>query len=278
MERLGLGPQAVLEANPRMVFGRMTGWGQDGPLAQTAGHDINYIALSGLLSTIGEAGRKPVVPLNLLGDFGGGGMLLALGVIAAVLAVRNGGSGQVVDAAMTEGSALLGTGLLGLMASGLWTEARGSNLLDGGAPWYDTYETADGRYVAVGAIEERFYGQLLAGLGLDQQEMPPRRDPANWPAIRETLTMRFRTRPRDEWAAIFADGDACVTPVLSLAEAREHAHMTSRHAYQAVGGILLPASAPRFSAVASAHPTPAPARGAGGKALVSVWLAGSGAA
>lgn len=278
MERLGLGPQALLAAHPRLVYGRMTGWGQDGPLAGTAGHDINYIALSGLLSAIGEAGRKPVPPLNLLGDFGGGGMLLALGVVAAVLAVRQGAAGQVVDAAMTEGSALLGTGLLGLLASGLWQEGRGGNVLDGGAPWYDTYETADGRHVAVGAIEDRFYRELLAGLGLDARQMPCRRARANWPAIRDTLAARFRQRTRDEWAAVFESSDACVTPVLSLLEAQGHRHMQARGAYAEVAGVPLPMPAPRFSAMPSRAPLAAPLRGVGGARLASAWMGEAGAA
>ena len=273
MERLGLGPAVMLAANPRLVYGRMTGWGQTGPLAQTAGHDINYIALSGLLSTIGEPGRKPVPPLNLLGDFGGGGMLLALGVVSATLAARRDGAGQVVDAAMTEGAALLSAGLWGLMASGLWQEGRGVNLLDGGAPWYDTYETADGRYVAVGAIEQRFYGDLLRGLGLDPDDLPARSDRAGWPAIRARLATAFRSRTRDAWADHFDGSDACVTPVLSPAEAAANAQLVSRGAFQAVDAVVQPQPAPRFGGRGAALPRGAPARGEGGEGLAAAWLA-----
>ena len=271
MERLGLGPEILLQENPKLVYGRMTGWGQDGPIAHTAGHDINYIALSGLLSTIGEHGGKPVPPLNLLGDYGGGGMMLALGVVSAALSAQRGGVGQVVDAAMTEGSALLGTALWGLLASGLWSESRGENLLDGGAPWYDTYETSDGQYVAVGAIEERFYDELLLGLGLKRDNFPPRSDKTAWPALRTCLAQRFKARTREEWGSVFGASDACVTPVLSPSEAPNHAQMRARRSFDTVDGVTQPAPAPRFSATPCRRPSPAPGRGEGGKELLQQW-------
>ncbi|MCW3841338.1 CoA transferase [Micromonospora yasonensis] len=249
-ERLGIGPDDCLAANPRLVYGRMTGWGQDGPLARTAGHDIDYLALTGALHGIGRAGERPVPPLNLLGDFGGGGMMLALGIVAALYAVRAGAPGQVVDAAIVDGVSVLATQIQAMRRSGMWQDPRGVNLLDGGAPFYDTYECADGRYVAVGALEPQFYAELvrLTGFPLDGDEAVDRDDPANWPALRESWARLFRTRTRDEWAELLADSDACVTPVLDWAEAPEHPHLAARGVFVEHDGVEQPAPAPRFSA------------------------------
>jgi alpha-methylacyl-CoA racemase len=261
-ERLGIGPEPCLAANPRLVYGRMTGWGQDGPLAQRAGHDIDYIALAGALSMVGRRGEAPTVPLNLIGDFGGGGMLMAVGVLAALVGARISGRGQVVDAAMVDGTATLLSMLLGLRAAGMWGE-RGGNLLDGGAPFYDAYRCADGGYVAVGALEDPFYAELLAGLGLAGDEtLPPREDPARWPELRSRLAAVFATRTRDDWAARFAGTDACVAPVLDPDEAAEHPHLAARGTYRRDGGLLQPAPAPRFSATPPDVPVPAPEVGA----------------
>jgi alpha-methylacyl-CoA racemase len=269
MERLGLGPEVLLADNPKLVYGRMTGWGQDGPLAQAAGHDINYIALSGVLSTVGRAGEKPVPPINYAGDFGGGGMLLAFGMAAALVAVKNGGPGQVVDAAMTEGSSLLAGMLRWLGATGRWRDARGVNLLDGGAPFYDTYETADDEYVAIGAIEPHFYALLLEKLGLqDDPEFRAQLNPAGWPALKDRLAAIFRTKTRDEWCALMEGTDICFAPVLSLAEAPEHPHNLARGAFVEVGGMVQPAPAPRFSATPSDPPRPPGEAGADNEALL----------
>jgi alpha-methylacyl-CoA racemase len=271
MERMGLGPDAALTRNPKLVYGRMTGWGQTGPLAQRAGHDINYIALSGVLSGIGAAGGKPVPPLNLVGDYGGGGMLLALGLLAAVLAVQRGGAGQVVDAAMTEGAAQLGSVVWGLMAGGAWRERRGSNFLDGGAPWYDTYRTADGECMAVGAIEARFYAELLDKLGLGDAGLPAQHDRSGWPRLRRAFEAAFANRTRAQWCAVFDDSDACVTPVLGFGEAPAHAQHRARSSFVEVAGVIQPAPAPRFSATPSALPRPAPARGERGREALRDW-------
>jgi alpha-methylacyl-CoA racemase len=252
MERLGLGPEACLERNPRLVFGRMTGWGQEGPLALTAGHDIDYIALSGALSCCARAGERPVPPVNFLGDFGGGGAFLAIGILAALWEANRSGQGQVVDAAMTDGSAVITTMLYGLMAQGRWRDEAGCNFADTGAPFYDVYECADGRYVAVGALEGPFYRELLRGLGLAVDEMPDRSQAANWPALRGRLAAVFHTRTRDEWAAVFAGTDACVAPVLSLTEAPKDPHNQARETFVEQDGIIQPAPAPRFSRTAVA--------------------------
>ena len=271
MERLGLGPDVALARNPRLVYGRMTGWGQSGPLAQQAGHDINYIALSGVLSAIGPAGGRPAPPLNLVGDYGGGGMLLAMGVLAALLNVQRGGAGQVVDAAMTEGAAQLGAVFWGLLASGNWREQRGSNLLDGGAPWYDTYRTLDGHYMAIGPVEARFYAELLDKLGLAGADLPAQYDRSNWPRLRDAFIAAFLGRTRDEWCAVFEGSDACVTPVLGFAEAAAHPHHQARGSFVEVAGVLQPAPAPRFEGTPSGQPRPAPLRGAGGGAALADW-------
>jgi alpha-methylacyl-CoA racemase len=256
-ERLGIGPDACLGRNPRLVYGRVTGWGQEGPLAARAGHDIDYIALAGALHPIGRAGGPPVPPLNLVADFGGGGMLAALGVLAALWERQRSGLGQVVDAAMVDGSALLTAMFHGMRAAGLWTDDRGTNLLDSGAPFYDCYETADGRFVAVGALEPQFYVALCAGLGLDPATLPSQYDPSGWPALRERLAAAFRTRTRDEWEEVFGRMDACVAPVLTMKEATHHPHNLARGTFVQVGGITQPGPAPRFGRTPAAVPAPA---------------------
>jgi alpha-methylacyl-CoA racemase len=255
-ERLGFGPSVCAERNPALIYARMTGWGQDGPLAPTAGHDIDYIAISGALYPIGRAGERPVPPLNLVGDFGGGGMLLALGILAALVERQRSGLGQVVDAAMVDGSALLTSFIYGLRARGAWRDERGVNLLDGGAPFYDTYATSDGKHVAVGALEPQFYAALLAGLGLTDAGLPAQLDVAGWPVQRARFAEVFAQRTRDEWAGIFAGTDACVAPVLSPAEAAAHPHNVARQVFADVGGIPQPGPAPRFGRTAADKPEP----------------------
>ncbi|MET0366086.1 MAG: CaiB/BaiF CoA-transferase family protein, partial [Sphingobium sp.] len=255
MERLGLGPDVLLAGNPALVYGRMTGWGQDGPWSQAAGHDINYIALSGVLGAVGRAGEKPLPPLNLAGDFGGGGMMLAFGMVSALLHVRGGGAGQVVDCAMTEGSALLMSMIWGFRGDGSWREERGVNLLDTGAPYYDVYETSDGQYVAIGAIEPQFYALFRARAGLaDDPFFDVQDDPALWPGQRERLAALFRTRTRDDWSTIMGASDSCVTPVLSMTEALAHPHNRDRGAFLTLNGTEQPAPAPRYSATPCAAP------------------------
>jgi len=261
-ERLGFGPEDCLGGNGRLVYARLTGWGQDGPLARTAGHDIDYIAMAGALAPIGAAGGPPVPPLNLVADFGGGGMLCVAGVLAALLERERSGRGQVVDAAMVDGSALLTAFLHGLRAAGEWRDERGANLLDGGAPFYTTYLTADGGYMAVGALEPGFYADLLARLGLDGGELPAQYDRAAWPALRARLAAAFATRTRAEWAEVFDGTDACVAPVLSPAEAAGHPHNLARGVFTEVAGAPQPAPAPRFSRSAAGPPAAAPPRGA----------------
>lgn len=269
MERLGLGPDVCLGRNPRLVFGRVTGWGQDGPRAATAGHDINYIAVAGALSGIGRPGAAPVPPLNLIGDYGGGAMYLAVGMLAAILSARATGVGQVVDAAMVDGAAQLMTMFHALAAAGQWPGDRGENLLDGGAPFYDTYETSDGGFVAVGAIEAKFYALLLEGLDLDPADLPAQHDRAGWPILRKRFGEAFRTRTRDEWAAVFADSDACVTPVLERTEVADDAHIAARRTMTEIGGIAQPAPAPRFSVTTPSLPTAPVAGGANTREVLS---------
>jgi alpha-methylacyl-CoA racemase len=268
-ERLGIGPDTCAQRNPRLIFARMTGWGQDGPLAPTAGHDIDYIAISGALSPIGRAGEAPVPPVNFVGDFGGGGMLMALGILAALVERATSGQGQVVDAAMVDGSALISSFLYGMRATGAWQDQRGTNLLDTGAPFYDTYAAADGGYVAVGALEPQFYAALLAGLGLTDAGLPAQYDRSGWPVLREKFAAVFASRRRDDWAEVFAGTDACVSPVLSLAEAPVHPHATARNAFVEVGGIVQPAPAPRFGRSATATPAAPPRPGADTDAVLS---------
>jgi alpha-methylacyl-CoA racemase len=249
-ERLGVGPADCHARNPRLVYGRMTGWGQDGPLAQRAGHDINYISVTGALHAIGRAGERPVPPLNLVGDFGGGSMLLVVGVLAALWEAERSGHGQVVDAAMVDGASLLVQMVWSLLGQGAWRDERGVNLLDGHTPFYDTYTCADGRYVAVGALEPQFYAAFLDGLGLDQAELPAQYDQEGWPTLRARFTEVFATRSRDEWAKLFDGTDACVSPVLSFAEAAEHPHLEARSTIVAPDGVRQAAPAPRFSRTA----------------------------
>ncbi len=258
MERLGLGPEPCLQRNPRLVYGRMTGWGQHGPLAKTAGHDINYIALTGALHALGPADRPPPPPLNLVGDFGGGAMMLAFGVMCAVHEAKQSGRGQVVDAAMTDGAALLAAMMYGMKAAGSWTNQRGANLLDGGAPFYGTYACADGRYLAIGPLEPQFYAQLLERCGLaGDPDFAQQNDASRWPRMRQRLTEVFVSRSRDDWCAIFDGSDACVAPVLDWDEAPAHPHNQARASFVSVDGVTQPAPAPRFSRTPAAMPTAA---------------------
>ncbi len=253
MERLGLGPGVLLGENPRLVYGRMTGWGQEGPMAALAGHDINYIALSGALHTYGPAGAKPAFPANAVGDFGGGGMMMAFGVMAAVFSAQRTGLGQVIDCAMVDGAAILSAMTYSLFGNGQWRDARGVNLLDGGAHFYDTYETGDGRWISVGSIEPQFYALLLKQAGLaDDPDFARQMDARAWPSLKERLAAVFLTKTRDEWCALFDGTDACIAPVLSLAEAPHHPHNVARQTFVDRDGMIMPAPAPRFSR------TPAP--------------------
>ena len=270
MERLGLGPDECLGTNPRLVFGRMTGWGQTGPLANAAGHDINYLSLSGALHAIGEPGGKPVVPLNLVADCGGGAMLLVVGVLAALLEARTSGQGQVVDAAMTDGSALLMTMMYTLKAMGEWTQQRGSNLLDGGAHFYDTYRCADGKYISIGPIEPQFYALFLDKTGLADPDFSQQWDRARWPELKVRLAAHLATRSRNEWCALLDGTDACVAPVLDMDEAPEHPHNRARGTFIEVGGVVQPAPAPRFSRSTPARPRP-PLTGATGEDVLADW-------
>ena len=256
-ERLGLGPEQCAAVNDRLVYARMTGWGQTGPRSQQAGHDINYISLNGILHSIGRVNERPVPPLNLVGDFGGGSMFLLVGILAALWERQSSGKGQVVDAAMVDGSSVLVQMMWQMRSSGMWTDVRGTNMLDGGAPYYDTYECADGRYVAVGAIEPQFYAALPAGLGLDAATLPGQNDAARWPELRAVLTETFAGRDRDHWAKVFADSDACVTPVLAFGEVQTEPHITERNTFYEVNGGLQPLPAPRFSRTAADTPRPA---------------------
>ena len=256
MERLGVGPDVCLARNPKLVYGRMTGWGQSGALAHAAGHDINYLSLSGALHAIGEKGGKPVAPLNLVADCGGGAMLLAMGVLAGVISARNTGCGQVVDAAMTDGAAVLMSMMYTLKAMGQWTQQRGDNLLDGGAHFYDTYQCSDGKWLSVGAIEPQFYALLLEKAGIDDPAFKAQWDRSQWPALKEKLAAVLATRTRDAWCAVFEGSDACVAPVLDMDEAPLHAHNLSRNTFIEVNGIIQPAPAPRFSGTPAGQPTP----------------------
>jgi alpha-methylacyl-CoA racemase len=247
MERLGLGPETILRRNPRLIYGRMTGWGQTGPLAAAAGHDIDYIALTGALHAIGEAGRGPVPPLNLLGDFGGGALYLIVGVLAALLEAQRSGRGQVVDAAIVDGAASLLTFIYAALARGAWRDERGNNLLDGGAPFYTTYRCADGEYIAVGALEPQFHEVLIARLGLDQTTFEDRLNPESWPRLRQLLQQTFAQRTRREWSDLLEGSDACFAPVLALGTAAAHPHLAARGTLAVVDGVACPAPAPRFS-------------------------------
>ncbi len=271
MERLGLGPEVCLARNPRLVFGRMTGWGQEGPLAKAAGHDINYIALTGALWSIGPKDRKPVPPLNLVGDYGGGGMLLAVGILAALLEARVSGKGQVVDAAMVDGASLLMAPIYAMKARGGWGSVRGENRLDGAAPYYDTYECADGRWLAVGPIEPQFWAEMLRLLGLDAARFEKRNDPAHWEALKAELGAAFKARTRDDWVGVFEGTDACVCAVLSMDEAPHHPHRAARSTFVEREGAIQPAPAPRFSRTASEIGAPPPLRGEHTEAVLRDW-------
>jgi alpha-methylacyl-CoA racemase len=252
--RLGIGPEVCLERNPRLVYGQMTGWGQSGPLAQAAGHDINYIALAGALHPIGRAGDAPVPPLNLVGDFGGGGLLLAFGIVCALVERQSSGRGQVVDAAMVDGASALMTLIHGMRHAGIWTDERGENLLDTGAHFYEVYETSDGKYVSIGSIEPQFYAELIERVGLSGEELPSQMDRTRWPEMKRRLTEIFKTKTRDEWCEIMEGSDVCFAPVLSMPEAYEHPHNRARQTFVEVDGRLQPASAPRFSRTPSSKP------------------------
>ncbi|MBR0898959.1 CoA transferase [Bradyrhizobium tropiciagri] len=255
MERLGLGPEVCLARNPRLVFGRMTGWGQDGPMAHAAGHDLNYISLSGAAAAVGRAGGPPVPPLNLVGDYGGGSLYLALGVLAAIFEVHKSGKGQIIDAAMVDGAASLMSAFYGMYAANTWTLERGTNILDSGAFFYDLYECADGNYISLGFIEDKFLEQGLKLLGIDQSEMPPKMDRVRWPEAKVKIAARVKTKTRDEWRAIMEGTDACFAPVLNLAEAPKHSHNVARKTFVEVDGVVQPAPAPRFSRTPNATPT-----------------------
>ncbi len=261
MERLGLGPDICLARNPKLVYGRMTGFGQTGPLAKVAGHDINYIAMSGALHAIGGP-DKPVPPLNLVGDFGGGALYLAFGLMAALIEAGRSGKGQVVDATMIDGAASLMTMMYGMAAAGSWDDRRSANLVDGGAHFYDTYETADGRHVSIGSIEPQFYAELIRLAGLDPAEFAAQNDKAEWPRMKARLVEVFRTKTRDEWCALMEGSDVCFAPVLSMFEAPEHPHNRERGTFIEVDGVVQPGPAPRFSRTAPGRPTPPPAPGA----------------
>jgi alpha-methylacyl-CoA racemase len=250
MERLGLGPDVCLARNPRLVYGRMTGWGQSGPLAQAAGHDINYISLAGVLDHIGRKGERPLPPLNLVGDFGGGGMLLAFGIACALVETGRSGRGQVVDAAMVDGAAILMQMMYGMRAMGIWKDERGTNLLDTGAHFYEVYETRDGRHVSIGAIEPQFYAELLEKTGLAAEDLPSQLDQSQWPKLHERLTAVFKSRTRDEWCAIMEGSDVCFAPVLSMGEAPLHPHNVERGTFLDHAGAVQAAPAPRFSRTA----------------------------
>jgi alpha-methylacyl-CoA racemase len=269
MERLGLGPEICAKRNPKLVFGRMTGWGQTGPLAEAAGHDINYIALSGALHAIGNAGGKPVPPLNLVGDFGGGALYLALGVVSALLEASRSGKGQVVDAAMTDGAASLMAMFYGMSAAGMWQDKRGVNMLDSGTHFYDTYETRDGKWISLGSIEPQFYREMLEKTGITDLDFGAQMDRNAWPALKDKIAAVIRTKTRDEWDAIMLGSDVCYAPVLSLAEAPQHPHNVARETFVEIDGITQPAPAPRFSRTpTSVRSVP---EGANNRAALGSW-------
>lgn len=257
-ERMGLGPDTALERNPRLVYGRMTGWGQHGPMAERAGHDINYISLTGVLNAIGRKGERPVPPLNMVGDFGGGSMFLVMGVLSALVERSISGKGQVIDSAMVDGALSLSHMIWGMRGMGLWTDERGTNLLDTGMAFYDTYETSDGKYMAVGCIEPQFYAELLKGLEIDPEGLPHQLDPAGQDQLRKLFTEKFKTKTRDEWTAIFDGTDACTTPVLNFTEATANEHLVARESLVEIEGVVQHAPAPRFSRTQGGTPTPPP--------------------
>ena len=275
MERLGLGPEPCLARNPKLVYGRVTGWGQDGPLAQAAGHDINYISITGVLNAIGPAGAKPSIPLNVIGDYAGGSLYLALGLLAGIIEARTSGEGQVVDAAIVDGVASLMTVLAGLRAAGMSSLERGTNILDSGAPFYDVYECADGKYVSIGPIERKFYLQLLQRLGLQGAGLEDHMDRRIWPRTREAFTAKFKMKTRAEWTELLEGTDACFAPVLDLDEAPYHPHLKARETFVSVGGITAPAPAPRFSRTVPPVPEPPVELSAeNAAAALAGWLTG----
>jgi alpha-methylacyl-CoA racemase len=269
MERLGLGPDVCLARNPRLVYGRMTGWGQAGPMAQAAGHDINYISLAGVLDHIGRKGERPLPPLNLVGDFGGGGMLMAFGVACALVETARSGQGQVVDCAMVDGAAVLMQMMYGMRAMGMWNDERGSNLLDTGAHFYDVYETQDGKHVSIGSIEPQFYSELLEKTGLADEDLPAQMDRSQWPKLNERLTAVFKSKSRDEWCEIMEGSDVCFAPVLSMGEAPQHPHNVHRGTFIDHAGVVQAAPAPRFSRTAPEVSRPAPHIGQDTDALLA---------
>ena len=270
-ERLGLGPEDCAKVNERLIYARMTGWGQDGPRALQAGHDINYISLNGTLHAVGRKGERPVPPLNLAGDFGGGSMFLLVGILSALYERQASGKGQVIDAAMVDGSAVLMEMMWSFRANGMWSDERGTNMLDTGAPYYDTYETADGKYMAVGAIEPQFYAELLKGLGLDGADLPAQNDISRWPELREAFAKAFAAHDRAHWTKVFEGTDACTTPVLSFAEVLDEPHVVERNTFYDDEGNLQPMPAPRFSRTQPGRPTPPPQRGADTEAVLHDW-------
>lgn len=271
-ERLGLGPQDCAEVNERLIYARMTGWGQTGPRSQQSGHDINYISLNGVLHAIGRAGERPVPPLNLAGDFGGGSMFLLVGILSALYERERSGKGQVIDAAMVDGSSVLAQMMFSFRHTGLWRDERGVNLLDTGAPYYDVYECSDGRYVAVGSIEPQFYAELLDKLGLDPAELPAQNDVTRWPELRAAFTATFAAHDRDYWTEVFSGSDACVTPVLSFAEIESEPHNTERDGFYTVDGSIFPMPAPRFSRTALEKPAPPGVPGGDTEAVLRDWV------
>ncbi len=272
MERLGLGPEVCLERNPRLVYGRMTGWGQEGPIAHSAGHDINYIALAGALHAVGRPGAPPTPPLNLFGDFGGGGMLLAYGLVCALLETQRPGQGQVVDAAMVDGAAALMAMIYGGHAAGWWKDERASNFIDGGSHYYDSYETKDGKFIALGSIEPQFYAELLEKSGLgEEMNLPKQNDRVRWPEMKERVAAVFRTKTRDEWCALMEGSDVCFAPVLSLAEAPKHPHNLARKTFVELEGTVHPAPAPRFSRTPSEIAAPPAPAGAHTRDALAAW-------
>ncbi len=269
MERLGLGPEELAAVNPKLVFGRMTGFGQTGPMAQRAGHDINYIALAGALHAFGRKGEAPIHPLNMVGDFGGGGMFLAFGVVCAILEAQRSGKGQTVDAAMVDGTAYLMGMVHGMWSQGSWVDERGSNLLDSGAPWYDSYETQDGKWVSIGSIEGRFYEDLIGRLGLAGRPLPAQHDADGWPVLREHFTAVLKSKTRAEWERIFEGSDACFAPVLSLSECASHPHNAERGTFVVRDGVQQPAPAPRFSRTVPAMGAPPPTVGSDTRSVLN---------
>jgi alpha-methylacyl-CoA racemase len=273
-ERLGLGPEDCAKVNGRLIYGRMTGWGQSGPRSQRSGHDINYISLNGVLHAVGRAGEKPVPPLNLVGDFGGGSMFLLVGILSALWERERSGEGQVVDAAMVDGSSVLSTMMWAFRGMGMWSDERGVNMLDTGAPYYDTYETSDGKYVSVGSIEPQFYAELLQKLGLDDlppEELPDQNDMSRWPELRARFTEVFASQDREHWTKVFAESDACVTPVLSFDEVETEPHITERDTFYRERDYLYPAPAPRFSRTTNAPPKPPGIPGADTDDVLNDW-------